>query len=101
MSALSCFMFQGKGVVYSSGLPPRKMYDVNTFGGHKWVFVKSGTDERLVADGRTVWIGEPWQNTVDPAHPTRARRKLVQLTKPGEVVALIIFCDYIKCVSMF
>lgn len=69
-------------MVYSEGLESRKWYDVNSYGGHKWVFVRAGTQERLVADGRTVWIGEPWMNSTNPAHPNRARRKLVQLSKP-------------------
>lgn len=68
---------------YSEGLEPRKWLDVNSYAGHRWVFVRTGTDERLVADGRTMWIGEPWTNSTDPAHPNRAKRKLVQLGKPG------------------
>ena len=65
-----------------ANLPPKKWQDVNTFADHKWVFLRSGTSERLLADNKCVWVGEPWTNHCGPDGHT-AKRRLIVLTLPG------------------
>ncbi|XP_067946543.1 von Hippel-Lindau tumor suppressor homolog [Watersipora subatra] len=71
----------GHGIVYIRNLPSKRWYDVNTFADHKWIFLRSGTHERLAGNGKFVWSGEPWTNNCGN-NPNQARRRLVIVGTP-------------------
>lgn len=69
--------------MYLESLEPQKWQDVDTFAGHKWMFIRTGSEERLIGNNRSVWVGEPWTNHAARDRST-ARRIIVTISTPGQ-----------------